>query len=1102
MDHPGIGAVSTPKTGWGSLAAGICAATALACGGLFLQETRSAKGARFNDLAAIGKLKAETLVQWRSERLTDARLNASGLVRHHAIAWLRSGRPSDNAPLLARMRLFQEQEGYQNMVLAAPDGRVLLSLDHRMASLEPASRTLVSAVVLARSASLGDLFACSACRSAHMDAAAPVLDDSGRPVAVLLLRSDPAKVLFPLIGSWPLPSRTGEVVLVRREGGDAVFLNPLRRLSDAPLTTRIPLSETSVPAVQAVLGRTARFEGSDYRGEPVMADLQPVPGSPWFLVTKQDQAELLAEARRRGAAIAGGGLLFLLFSGALLATFYYRREQQLHEALWRSDRARRSAEEVRRATFYGIGDGVISCDKDGLVNLMNPVAEALTGWKEADASGKPLQQVFRIVNEFTRAVIDNPVQVVLRKGTVVGLANHTMLIAKDGTERPIADSGAPIYDRSGTVIGVVLVFRDQSDERAAQNKLAESETRYRTLFSCAKDGIALADAETGVLVDCNEALASLVRRGRDDLIGKPHSTLHPAANVRNGVSGTFRAHRAEGAVATSEDVLLASDGTLVPVEIAASHVRLNGRDHLLGVFRDLSGRKKAEEENRRLSLALSQSPTPIILTDARGDIEYVNLKFTEVTGYASAEILGKNPRFLKSGETPPEEYRLLWEAITSGREWRGVFRNKRKDGSLYWEKTAIAPVHDASGAISHFMAFKEDITAQRALEEQLRQSQKMESIGRLAGGVAHDFNNLLTAIIGYGRFVLDALGQDDPKADDVREVLSAAERAAALTRHLLAFSRRQVLCPVVMDINGAVGRSAKMLRRIIGENIRIETRLGAAPCLVKVDAVQMDQVLMNLAVNARDAMPGGGTLTIATEVVRPPEDFFTDKADLEAGPLVHLSVSDTGTGMDASALAHLFEPFFTTKERGKGTGLGLATVHGIVKQSGGEIAVESSPGKGTAFSLYFPLVPEHEAARTEDLSPVPAQGRETILLVEDEASVMRLGTKILAGLGYAVLSAADGPSALAVMRERGADIALLVTDVVMPGLNGRDLARQAANLRPGLKVLYMSGHPDDAIVEHGVLEPGLAFLYKPFTGHGLALKVRTVLDGPPDAARA
>jgi PAS domain S-box-containing protein len=508
-------------------------------------------------------------------------------------------------------------------------------------------------------------------------------------------------------------------------------------------------------------------------------------------------------------------------------------------------------------------------------------------------------------------------------------------------------------------------------------------------------------------------------------------------------------------------------------------------------------RTRAEESLARAQATyrslVEDSSFGIFQSTPDGRLLAVNPALVSILGYASeAELLHTNLArdvYVDPGQRPRlVEAVLKSGTLTAESQWR------RKDGKTITVRLTGRVVRDAQGRVEYFNAIVEDITERQLLEAQLRQAQKMESVGRLAGGVAHDFNNVLTAIFGYADLVLEALPPDSPARQDLEEIRKAAERAAALTRQLLAFSRRQVLTPVVVSVNELVEDIDKMLQRLISADIELRLALAHDAGNCRADTGQLQQVLMNLVVNARDAMPTGGKLLIETSNTELTEQYTELHQAVVPGSYVMLAVSDTGIGMDAETKARIFEPFFTTKEKGRGTGLGLSTVYGIVKQSEGYVWVYSEPGRGTTFKLYFPRVAEPAAALPRPREMATLSGTETILLAEDDEMLRPLAKGLLDKLGYTVLEAENADQALGVAGAHAGPIHLLVSDVVMPGASGRELARRLAETRPATRVLYVSGYTDDAIVHHGMLEPGLHFLQKPFTPAALARKVREVLD--------
>lgn len=508
-------------------------------------------------------------------------------------------------------------------------------------------------------------------------------------------------------------------------------------------------------------------------------------------------------------------------------------------------------------------------------------------------------------------------------------------------------------------------------------------------------------------------------------------------------------------------------------------------------------RQFAEQSLRKLSCAVENSADTILVTNSEGVIGFVNPAFETITGYSLPEIIGKKQNILNSEAHVPLLYRELWETLR-GRGTNGNIVVKcKKNGDIYYADETVNPIRNADGRITHYVYNGHDFTERLRIEAELVQSQKMDAIGRLAGGVAHDFNNLLTIITSYSELALDSVSPESPAQTRIQEVLSAAHRAADLTRQLLAFSRKQPQALRVAELNPVVSNVAKTLNRLIGEDIELVFSPGNDLGRVRLDPVQIEQILMNLAANSRDAMPQGGRLTLETANVQLDQEYIDRKrAIIPVGRYAVLSVTDTGSGISPEDLPHIFEPFYTTKPSGKGTGLGLATVYGIVKQNHGFVWVYSEPGMGTTFKIYLPCVPDRTAAiAAPSSSPeIEFRGTETILLVEDEDALRRAAVEFLTLRGYKVLEARNGLDAAAIAKNHPLPIQLAVSDVVMPQMSGGELAIELESTRPETKLLFVSGYPGQTVIDHKVTGAENNFLQKPFTLKQLAKKVRTVLD--------
>jgi two-component system cell cycle sensor histidine kinase/response regulator CckA len=628
--------------------------------------------------------------------------------------------------------------------------------------------------------------------------------------------------------------------------------------------------------------------------------------------------------------------------------------------------------------------------------------------------------------------------------------------------------------------------------RRAVEALRESEERLRALESATTEAVALHDA--GRILEVNDAFVRMFGYshpseviGRSVLeFGAPEGNRQVMEALRTGRETPY------------ESTGLRKDGSVFVAELTGRAAHFRGKAVRMTAIRDITARRRAEEARRASEAGyralVDQAIFGIYRSTPGGRLLTVNPALVRMLGYDSAEEVLALDMAREVYAEPTERSRLLVEhAGADFREADVVW--KRKDGRLINVRLTVRVVYAPDGEIECFESFAEDVTEKRALGEQLRQAQKMEAVGRLAGGIAHDFNNLLTAILSYVDFLLLSLGSDHPAREDAEEVRRAALKAADLTRQLLAFSRRQVLQPKLLDLNTIVVEMEKLLRRLIGEDVVLLTSLAGGLGVVRADPSQLEQVIVNLSVNARDAMPAGGTLTIETANVEAGGIHGQGRVAVAPGRYVMLRMRDTGEGMDARTQARLFEPFFTTKEQGRGTGLGLATVYGIVKQSGGYIWVDSERGKGTTFTVHLPRV---EAAGTAAGPPAAhresPRGAETILLVEDDDAVRDLCRRALVAQGYRVLEASNGEQALELAEEHGGPIHLLLTDVVMPGINGRELAERLGATRPDAALLFVSGYTEDVMVHRGAQEADIPFLQKPFTPAGLLGKVREVLD--------
>jgi two-component system, cell cycle sensor histidine kinase and response regulator CckA len=639
------------------------------------------------------------------------------------------------------------------------------------------------------------------------------------------------------------------------------------------------------------------------------------------------------------------------------------------------------------------------------------------------------------------------------------------------------------------------------ERRRAEVALQESEERFRILFEQAPDAIYLIDLE-GRFVDGNPAAERLVGYPKSELIGKTFFSIDllSGAELRKAAASFSRSRLGEP-TGPEEFTIQRSDRNLISVEIRTYPILIQERPLVLGIARDVSERKQAEQHLRKLASAVHQSPASIIITDRTGRIEFVNPKFTQITGYSPEEVLGKNPRILKSGETPPEQYRHLWETIAAGKEWHAQLHNRKKDGTLYWQACSISPVRDAAGAITHFVAIQEDTTEKRITEAKLLRAQRVESIGSLASGIAHDLNNILAPIV-----MCAPLLRQEESPEGLRQLADtiegSAQRAVAVVKQLLSFARGKEGQKQSVQVRHLVRDMVKLARETFPRSIQVDDHCSKGLWPIPADPTQIHQVLLNLCLNARDAMPSGGRLVLSAENLVLDEHFVGMTPEASPGPHIRLEVRDTGTGILESHQPHIFASFFTTKGEDQGTGLGLTTVQGIIKDHKGIISFVTEVGKGTRFIIHLPALPEvaDEVTATEVEGTVRRGHGELVLVVDDEAEICSTIRRTLERHGYSVIVAQDGIKGLAQFSAHQQKIRIVVTDFMMPLMDGVTLSRALRALSPETPIVVSSGglfgRPGAAALQ-AFEELGIRhILVKPHTAEVLLTALADALASP------
>ena len=1044
----------------------ILTAAIVAVGWLYYQNyKRNFRREVERQLSATAELKAQALSLWRQERISDA-----DFYYHNAffieMAQDCLERPGDKRCQGALKEWFTRIHAnyYCGVFLLDTAGMVRLTASDTEEKLSDIAKQQTCAALQTGKITFVDFYRNENSKKIFLELVIPLINrtDGERIIGALVWRIDPHAYLYPFIQQWPISSRTAETLIVRKEGDDILFLNELRFQKDTALNLRFPLETSEIPAAMAVKGHRGIIEGKDYRGVPVIADMRPIPDSPWFMVNRMDIAEVFASLTETlwMMVVLILSLLLVLFFGVLFWQKYL------------AESALREREEDLAITLRSIGDAVIATDREGRVTRMNPVAEQLTGWSLAEAAGKPLEDVFRIINAQTRAPVENPIAKVLASGQVVGLANHTALIARDGIVRQIADSAAPIRDAEGRIRGIVLVFRDVSAEYQIKEVLQKTTEELKGFFNISLDLLCIADLE-GNFIKVNKAWEDVLGYHVTELEKRKFlEFVHP-----EDMQATLDAMAKLGEgkrVLNFTSRYKCKDGSYRFIEW-----RSNPHGNLIyAAARDITERKRVEDELRKLSQAVVQSPAIVVITDPLGNIEYVNPKFSQVTGYDADEALGQNPRILKSGELSAETYKQLWATITSGGEWRGEFHNKKKDGTLYWESALIAPVMDANGRIAHFLAIKEDITERKQAEEalsrakndlekankQLQEALELESKltvqaqtasaakSQFVANISHEIRTPLNGVVGICELLLETKMTKE-QLEYAQTINSSAKALLDIINATLDFSKiesgrmelehinfnlKDVLEDIISVLTVSAAQKKLALVDIIEPNV---------PLNLNGDPGYLRQVLVNLIGNAIK-FTHEGRIEVKVELVE----------HLTAVSL-RFSVRDTGIGIPADKTNLLFTAFSqvdaTLARKFGGTGLGLAISKGLVEQMGGSIGVKSVHGKGSTFWFIIPFSKQRPDGQLSEPSSdsgkvaervvqkheqYPHGKRLRILVAEDNMANQMVIVGILEKMGHTAVVVAGGGEAVKSLETIPYDLVLM--DIQMPGMDGFEATRR------------------------------------------------------------
>lgn len=1082
----------------------------------YRHEKKEVEALIASQLEAVSILKVEAIKSWSFERKGDALvLSANPFIKDFLLSYERNIPPDKKKELFAGvtnyLKTVSADYNYDNVLVTDVKGKVLVGVKETKALDESALIALEKALKL-KEPVITDLHFEDGVRYPHARVVAGIYEDkNGKAIGALVLKVDAEKFIYSFLELMPISNRAVESFLVRKDGDEVLFLSELKNRAGAALNLRIPLTYEKNIAVMAVKGKEGLVQGNDYQGKEALAFIVPVPDSPWKLITQIESGKVFAWLSKAGFSILSLWDVIILFLAAAFIGVKERYKKAHYRALSRMN-------ERFAVTLRSIGDAVIVVNPAGQVEMLNPVAEQLTGWQEGEARGKKIKEIFHIVNEETRMEVENPVQRVLREGIVVGLANHTLLISRTGKEIPIADSGAPIKIPQQGIVGVVLVFRDQTAERKAQKEIKEAKEFAEGIVATVRDALVVLDSSLRI-VSANRYFYSTFNVKPEEIEGK--SIFEIAGRrwdnpkLRELLEKIIPSNSSfDGFEIVYEDEL----GEKRTFLLNARRLYTEGGEtrRILLALDDITERKRYEDNlNHTISLlqaTLDSTEDGILVIDRKGRVSAYNKKFLELwripEKLAEEKDDNKLLAFVYDQLKEPDKFMERVRELYNKPEEVSYDEIHFKDRRIF--ERYSQPQRLGNEIIGRVWSFR-DVTEKRKAQEDARRSKEIARLGEIAALVAHDFNNQLN-IIGNS---LDMLGKIRSSADNIMNIgeekkwtsylKNAVQTCTETCRSLLIAAKHTVVELMPEDLNECVQEYNKKFGRIKREDIALKINLWKKPLPILADRHVLSNILVNLVANATDAMAGRkGDITISTFLKEVDEEFCKSCPDALPGKYAVLAASDKGCGIDEETLKYIFEPFFTTKK--SGTGIGLGSVKNAVAQMNGFINVKSEVNKGSTFELYFPIhegAPPKTAKKEEITELIKEKVKEkgwTILLVEDHPAVLEsLGALLEILGGYTVLRASSPRNALETAESYEGEIHVLLTDVLLPEMNGRELHETVKKIRPNIKCLYMSGYPSDVLLSKGISHEEMNFIWKPVDSKKLIVKLYQLLEECPTA---